>query len=128
MTSTVTLPATVNPELETRRRDRRGLALAIVLCAQLMIVLVRTRMRCVEIPVHYRKRVGISKITGSFWNALKLGCKMIFMILGYRFWRFPQLQSSISQDMLADIGEQSDNWRNDAHMHGRKDLKPLKYP
>jgi len=94
--------------------------------AQLMIVLVRTGMRCVEIPVHYRKRMGMSKITGSFWNAFKLGCKMIFMILGYRFWRFPQLQSSISQDMLAEIGER-DNWRNDDHMHGRKDLKPLKY-
>jgi EmrB/QacA subfamily drug resistance transporter len=39
VTSTVTLPAPVNPELPTRRRDRRGLALAIVLCAQLMIVL-----------------------------------------------------------------------------------------
>jgi hypothetical protein len=70
--------------------------------------------------------MGMSKITGSFWNAFKLGCKMIFMILGYRFWRFPKLQSSISQDMLAEIGER-DNWRNDDHMHGRKDLKPLKY-
>jgi EmrB/QacA subfamily drug resistance transporter len=39
VTSTVTLPATANPELRARRRDRRGLALAIVLCAQLMIVL-----------------------------------------------------------------------------------------
>jgi glycosyltransferase involved in cell wall biosynthesis len=95
--------------------------------AQLMIVLVRTGTRCVEIPVHYRKRVGISKITGTFWNAFKLGCKMIFMILGYRFWRFPQLQSSIPQDVLADIGE-SDNWRDDAHEHSRRDLKPLKNP
>jgi glycosyltransferase involved in cell wall biosynthesis len=80
--------------------------------AQLMIVLVRTGMRCVEIPVHYRKRMGISKITGSSWNAFKVGCKMIFMILGYRFLRFPQLQSSIPQDVLTDIGE-SDNWRNE---------------
>ena len=40
---------------------------------------------------------------------------MIFMILGYRFWQFPQLQSSISQDVLADIGEQSHNWGNDEH-------------
>lgn len=94
--------------------------------AQLMIVLVRTGMRCVEIPVHYRKRVGISKITGSFWNAFKLGCKMIFMIVGYRFCRFPQLQSSISQDILAEIGEQSGNWRSGAHMYSRKDLRPLK--
>jgi hypothetical protein len=92
---------------------------------QLMIVLVRTGMRCVEIPVHYRKRMGISKITGSFWNAFRVGCKMILMILGYRFLRFPQLQSSIPQDVLADIGE-SDNWRNAAPVYSRKDLKPLK--
>ncbi|HEX5191011.1 MAG TPA: MFS transporter [Streptosporangiaceae bacterium] len=38
-TSTITRPATQGPELRTPRRDRRGIALAIVLCAQLMIVL-----------------------------------------------------------------------------------------
>jgi glycosyltransferase involved in cell wall biosynthesis len=74
---------------------------------QLMVVLVRTGMRCVEIPVHYRGRVGTSKITGSFWNAWKLGWKMIIMIVCYRFCRLPQLQSSIPQDVLAEIGEQS---------------------
>jgi glycosyltransferase involved in cell wall biosynthesis len=74
---------------------------------QLMIVLVRTGMRCVEIPVHYRSRVGTSKITGSLWSACKLGWKMTFMIVGYRFRRLPKLQSTITQEVLADIGEQS---------------------
>ena len=72
---------------------------------QLMIVLVRAGMRCVEIPIHYRRRVGTSKITGSFWKACKLGCKMILMTLGYRFRRIPQLQSDISPDVFGPISE-----------------------
>ncbi|MEX2215872.1 MAG: glycosyltransferase family 2 protein [Phycisphaeraceae bacterium] len=72
---------------------------------QLMTVLVRTGMRCIEIPVHYRSRLGVSKITGSFWKAFRLGWKMIFMILGYRFRRLPQLQSGVSKETLIDIGE-----------------------
>jgi len=38
-TSSLTLSTAPSPELPARRRDRRGIALAIVLCAQLMIVL-----------------------------------------------------------------------------------------
>lgn len=38
-----------------------------------------------EIPVNYRKRVGISSVTGSKWRAFWLGCEMIAMILRYRF-------------------------------------------
>src|SRR5207245_8744627 len=38
-TSTITHPATASPELPVRNRDRRGIVLAVVLCAQLMIVL-----------------------------------------------------------------------------------------
>jgi EmrB/QacA subfamily drug resistance transporter len=38
-TSSITLPTTSNPALPAQRRDRRGIALAVVLCAQLMIVL-----------------------------------------------------------------------------------------
>jgi hypothetical protein len=72
---------------------------------QLTIVLVRTGMRCVEIPIHYRRRIGTSKITGSFWKAYKLGWKMIFVIVAYRFRQFPHLQSSISQEVLADIDD-----------------------
>ena len=37
--STIAIPATASPEPPSRHRDRRGIALAIVLCAQLMIVL-----------------------------------------------------------------------------------------
>lgn len=72
---------------------------------QLMTVLVRCGFRCIEIPVHYRSRLGVSKITGSFWKAWKLGWKMIFMILGYRFRSLPRLKSAVPEDVLVDIGE-----------------------
>ncbi len=72
---------------------------------QLMTVLVRSGFRCIEIPVHYRGRLGESKITGTFWKAWKLGWKMIFMIIGYRFRRFEIKQTTVSEDVLVEIGE-----------------------
>lgn len=72
---------------------------------QLMMVLVRTGMRCVEIPVHYRTRLGESKITGSFRKAFRLGMRMIGMIIVYRFKQFPRLKSGVSEQALKRIGE-----------------------
>ncbi len=37
------------------------------------------------IPVNYRRRVGISSVTGSFAGAFLLGCRMMLLVLGYRF-------------------------------------------
>lgn len=38
-----------------------------------------------EIPVSYRKRIGVSKITGSKIKAVKVGFLMLKLILSYRF-------------------------------------------
>jgi hypothetical protein len=35
--------------------------------------------------MNYRARVGESSVTGSFWKAWKLGWRMIFLVLSYRF-------------------------------------------
>ena len=40
--------------------------------------------RMVEIPVNYRGRLGLSKITGSFKTTLRVGMSMIMLILRYR--------------------------------------------
>jgi glycosyltransferase involved in cell wall biosynthesis len=72
---------------------------------ELMIVLIRTGMRCVEIPVHYRVRLGESKITGNFNKALRLGLRMITLIILYRFRRFPKLGTTIPPAILREIGE-----------------------
>jgi glycosyltransferase involved in cell wall biosynthesis len=41
-------------------------------------------MRIVEVPINYRGRLGISKITGTFKTAWRVGWKMIRLILTYR--------------------------------------------
>jgi glycosyltransferase involved in cell wall biosynthesis len=58
---------------------------------QLMILAIRTKLNCVEIPVHYQPRTGISKITGSTWKAFRLGLRMIAMIIRYRFQPIAQI-------------------------------------
>ncbi len=51
---------------------------------QLMLLVILNGLPFVEIPVNYRKRVGASAVTGSFFKAFALGCTMIGMILKYR--------------------------------------------
>lgn len=56
---------------------------------ELMILAIRSKLNCVEIPIHYQPRLGTSKITGSFWKAFRLGLRMIAMIVQYRFRQIP---------------------------------------
>jgi glycosyltransferase involved in cell wall biosynthesis len=42
------------------------------------------RARIIEVPVNYRGRVGESKITGSFNTTIRVGLRMIAIILRYR--------------------------------------------
>ncbi|MGC2112455.1 MAG: glycosyltransferase family 2 protein [Candidatus Korobacteraceae bacterium] len=58
---------------------------------ELMILAIRTKLSCVEIPVHYQPRTGTSKITGTTWKAFRLGVRMIAMIVRYRFQFIPQI-------------------------------------
>lgn len=58
---------------------------------ELMILAIRTKLNCVEIPVHYQPRTGTSKITGSTWKAFRLGLRMMAMIVRYRFQYIPQV-------------------------------------
>jgi glycosyltransferase involved in cell wall biosynthesis len=52
-----------------------------------MVVLALMRgRRIIEIPLNYRGRVGHSKITGSRLTALKVGARMIGLILRYRLF------------------------------------------
>ena len=42
--------------------------------------------RLVEVPVNYRDRVGESKITGSIATTVRVGARMIALILRYRLF------------------------------------------
>jgi len=53
--------------------------------------------KCVEIPLNYQSRVGTSKITGKLSRAVRLGIKMIFLIIIYRI--FPsKFKENLNQD------------------------------
>ena len=52
---------------------------------QVLLEVIAHQIPFVEIPLNYRSRVGTSSVTGSFWKAFRLGWRMIFLVLGYRF-------------------------------------------
>jgi hypothetical protein len=70
---------------------------------ELMLVAIRTGLRCVEIPVHYRERLGDSKITGNRWRAIRLGLRLILMAFAYRFRNLPHLGTSIDRNRLEEM-------------------------
>jgi hypothetical protein len=52
---------------------------------QLLMEVVAHNIPFTEIPVNYRRRVGESSVTGDLWKAFRLGMRMIFLVLEYRF-------------------------------------------
>ena len=51
---------------------------------EMVVLALLAGLRVVEVPVNYRGRVGESKITGSRITTLKVGSRMIGLILDYR--------------------------------------------
>jgi glycosyltransferase involved in cell wall biosynthesis len=49
----------------------------------------RARLRGMEVPVPYRRRIGQSKISGTISGSVRAGCKIIYVILKYG-WQRPQ--------------------------------------
>jgi hypothetical protein len=54
---------------------------------EFMIVVLKNKIKCVEIPVNYKERVGYSKITSDFCKAFKLGLIIIGFCFKERFKR-----------------------------------------
>lgn len=52
---------------------------------EFMILAIKNKLKCVEIPVNYKGRIGQSKITSNFWKSFKLGLVMIALIISYKF-------------------------------------------
>ena len=52
---------------------------------EFMLLCIKSHLKCVEIPVNYKSRIGDSKITGNTWNAFKLGLRMIGLTFKYKF-------------------------------------------
>jgi glycosyltransferase involved in cell wall biosynthesis len=51
---------------------------------EMMLIIITSRLKFVEVPVHYNKRVGKSSVTGSFLKAFKLGLHMILTVLIFK--------------------------------------------
>jgi hypothetical protein len=50
---------------------------------EMQVKAVREGLRIAEVPVSYRRRVGVSKITGTVSGTLRAGWKIIGTILKY---------------------------------------------
>ena len=48
--------------------------------AEMQVKAARARLRIVEVPVSYRKRVGVSKITGTVSGTVRAGVKILYTV------------------------------------------------
>lgn len=53
---------------------------------EMIILAVLNRIKTLQIPVNYKKRVGVSSVTGSKAKAILVGLQMICLILKYRLY------------------------------------------
>jgi glycosyltransferase involved in cell wall biosynthesis len=51
---------------------------------ELMLLVITSGARVVEVPVNYLPRVGVSSVTGDLQKAIKLGLQMIVFVLKFR--------------------------------------------
>jgi glycosyltransferase involved in cell wall biosynthesis len=49
--------------------------------AEMQVKAVRRGLRCAEVPVSYRRRVGVSKITGTVSGTLRAGYKILWTVV-----------------------------------------------
>lgn len=52
---------------------------------EMQIKAIADRMKVIEVPVSYRPRIGVSKISGTVSGSVKAGVKIIWTIFKYRF-------------------------------------------
>lgn len=51
--------------------------------AEMQVKALRHGLRCAEVPVSYRRRVGVSKITGTLSGTIRAGYKILWTVLRY---------------------------------------------
>ncbi len=50
---------------------------------EMQVKAAKQKFRCTEVPVNYRKRIGVSKITGTVSGSIKAGYKILWTIFKY---------------------------------------------
>jgi glycosyltransferase involved in cell wall biosynthesis len=51
--------------------------------AEMQVKALRRGLRCAEVPVSYRRRVGVSKVTGTVSGTIRAGYKILWTVLRY---------------------------------------------
>lgn len=51
---------------------------------EMQIKAAKLKLRCQEVPVKYRRRIGVSKISGTLRGTLSAGYKIIYTLIKYR--------------------------------------------
>ena len=71
---------------------------------EMMVLSILMKMKIIQLPVNYTKRVGSSSVTGNKIVAFFLGLRMIQLILSYRLqsWFFPRKSKEFEQMDTAD--------------------------
>ncbi len=54
---------------------------------EMQVKAAKLKMRCTEVPVRYRKRIGKSKVTGTISGTVKASAKILYTIFKYLFVR-----------------------------------------
>jgi glycosyltransferase involved in cell wall biosynthesis len=52
---------------------------------EMQIKAAKMKLKCLEVPVRYRRRTGKSKVTGTFSGTMKASAKILYTILKYVF-------------------------------------------
>jgi hypothetical protein len=50
---------------------------------EMQVKAAKKELKCTEVPVSYRKRIGVSKITGTIEGTLKASYKILWTIFKY---------------------------------------------
>ena len=50
----------------------------------MMLRILRSKIKFIEVPINYKKRVGVSSVTGKKYKAVIVGFKMIALIFLHR--------------------------------------------
>jgi glycosyltransferase involved in cell wall biosynthesis len=53
---------------------------------EMQIKAVKLKKNCTEVPVNYKKRIGISKVSGTVKGTIMAGYKIIFAVFKYKFF------------------------------------------
>ncbi len=53
---------------------------------EMMLISILMKMKIIQIPVNYKKRIGISSVTGSLKKTIILGIQMIYLIISIRIF------------------------------------------